>query len=81
MRNIEITIPKSKDIDLDIGKSTHINLDMAGSKGTGNYNALTNKPSINGITLIGDKESPELKLQGLMDEITAQEIDIIIFGG
>lgn len=45
-----------------------------------NYEALTNKPQINDVTLIGNKTSHELKLQDEMDEITAQDIDNIIYG-
>ena len=33
-----------------------------GSGGTTNYNALTNKPSINGVTLTGNKTLVDLKL-------------------
>lgn len=34
-----------------------------GGGGTSNYNALTNKPSINGVTLIGNKTSSDLGVQ------------------
>ena len=46
-----------------------------------NYELLTNKPKINGVTLIGDKSSPDIHVQHEMDEITFQDIDEIIFGG
>lgn len=41
------------------------------------YEELTNKPSINGVTLIDDKSFEDLG----MSAITPQEIDDIIFGG
>lgn len=38
-------------------------IDMAGQGGgVTDYNQLTNKPSIEGITLIGDKEFPDLTI-------------------
>ena len=40
------------------------NLGSGGSGGTTNYNALDNKPEINGETLQGDKSSTELKIAG-----------------
>lgn len=40
------------------------NLGSGGSGGTTNYNALENKPEINGVTLQGDKSSTELKIAG-----------------
>ena len=36
---------------------------VTGGGGTTNYNALFNKPSINGVTLMGDKSAKELKLE------------------
>ena len=35
-----------------------------GPGGTTDYNALTHKPKINGITLTGNKSSQELNIQG-----------------
>lgn len=42
-----------------------------GSGGTDNYNALSNKPKINGTTLTGDKTAADLGLLGEDDELTA----------
>ena len=39
-----------------------------GSTGTTNYNSLTNKPSINGVTLSGNKTSTELGVYGTGNE-------------
>lgn len=52
-----------------------------GGSGTTNYNDLDNKPSINNITLINNKTSDDLGLQDKINEITNQEIDLIIYGG
>lgn len=35
---------------------------IRGGSGTPNYDTLTNKPSINGVTLLGDKSTTELGL-------------------
>lgn len=44
---------------------------------SGDYNDLTNKPSIEGVVLVGDKSFRDLGL----DTITEADIDDIIFGG
>lgn len=38
----------------------------SGSAGTTNYNDLTNKPSINGITLTGNKTSADLGINAII---------------
>ena len=38
----------------------------SGSSGTTDYNALTNKPSINGITLTGNKTSVDLGINAII---------------
>lgn len=48
-------------------------------EGTKNYNKLENKPQINSVTLIGDKTSEELRLQGKMNALTPQEIEKILY--
>lgn len=52
-----------------------------GSGGGCDYETLMNQPKINEVTLLGNKTSADLGLQGSMYEITAQEIDKILFGG
>lgn len=77
---IEMIIPRKNKIDLEFENSKGIQLDIAKSKGTGNYNALTNKPSINGVMLIEDKSFEELGV----NNITNTEILTIfkrVFGG
>lgn len=55
-------------------------ISTAPGQGTKDYNKLTNKPTINGLTVEGDKTGPDYLLQNLMAEITDQEIDNIVFG-
>lgn len=75
-QKIEMYVNKNKDIKLEINRSG-----SSGGTGTNNYNALINKPRINGVILEGDKLDTQLNLQHIMDEITEQDIDNIIFGG
>ena len=75
-QKIEMYVNKNKDIKLEINRSG-----SGGGTGTNNYNALINKPRINGVILEGDKLDTQLNLQHIMDEITEQDIDNIIFGG
>lgn len=50
--------------------SAYVALSGGGGGGTDNYNALTNKPSVNSVTLIGDKTSSELGLQELISDLS-----------
>lgn len=47
---------------------------------TGDYNDLNNKPKINGVEVIGEKEGIDYNLQDKMSEVTEQDIDKIIYG-
>lgn len=42
---------------------------------TTDYEKLNNQPKINGVTLIGEKKSADLKLQEEMDTISNLDID------
>ena len=53
----------------------------SGGAGVSDYRDLEGLPSINQITLLGDKDSSELGLQGEMDALLESDIDRIIFGG
>lgn len=45
-----------------------------------NYSDLLNKPRINDVELVDNKTAKELGLQEEMVEMTAQDIDEILFG-
>ena len=68
--NIEPTTHLEKVITGDVEPITHLEQVIAlyggtggsGGSGTTNYNALLNKPSINGVTLTGNKTLADLKL-------------------
>lgn len=54
-------------IDSD-GNVTPVEGTGGGSGGTTNYNDLTNKPTINGVTLEGNKTAEDLKISGMTAE-------------
>lgn len=74
----------STDIDMiKVGDGTHHWLDLSYLSGgeAADYLSLYNLPSINSITLKGDKTGSELGLQEEMDSLEESDIDRIIFGG
>ena len=76
MIDIDIEIDNESGIDTDIQTSDgEIDTDIEISTGgTNDYNDLINKPSIEGVELVGDKTLEELGVEAL----TPQEIDAII---
>lgn len=75
-----LSIDKDK---IKVGDGIHhwLDLDYLNSKETIDYLSLYNLPSINSITLEGDKSGSELGLQEEMDYLSESDIDRIIFGG
>lgn len=53
---------------------------IPGSVSQRDYEKLENKPQINDVELVGNKNSEELGLQQNMVEITPQDIDEMLFG-
>lgn len=80
MKEIKITINKSDELKLGIDRSKNLKLKLGESGSGGSYPPLANKPQINGVTLLGNKTSSEIKVQDAMDEITPQDIDVLIYG-
>lgn len=58
-------------VDQDVDVNPELEIDVMTNK---DYNELDNKPSINGVTLIGDKSFPNLNLLSL----TNQEIEYLL---
>ena len=81
MEIIEMDILEKQSLNMDIQQTEELNLNMEEGSGTNNYNALSNKPSLNGVLLIGNQTSKDVKVQDEMDEITIQDIDEIMYGG
>lgn len=69
------------------GKATFMEQGMNASFGqttlieTADYNKLSNKPTINTVTVEGNKLGFDYNLQDRMEAITEAEIDEIIYGG
>lgn len=78
--NIDLDINKNGSINMTIEGSGNINLGVENPQCNVNYSSLANKPQINGVTLVGNKLDKDLYLQHIMDEITPQDIDKIIYG-
>lgn len=78
---IDFTLEEQKiGFNLECSKVS-FDTDLGYVNGSVSYVQLSDKPQINGVTLIGNKTSKEIKVQAMMDEISAQEIDKIIYGG
>ena len=73
MIDIDIELDNESSIDTDIQTSDgEIDTDIElSANGTNDYNDLVNKPSINGVELVGDKTTEELDILPL----TNAEID------
>jgi len=69
-------------LDMDEGQSFDLDLGDAVPTGGNDYNPLINKPKINGVELIGDKTSRQLKIKETtaMTNIEIEEIIQNVFG-
>ena len=65
---------------MSIRQGSTIIAGSSGSGGTSNYNNLKNKPSINGITLEGNKTTEDLNINSLPDQ-TGNEGKVLITNG
>lgn len=54
-------------------------LSTAPGQGTKDYNRLINKPTINSITVEGDKFGSDYNLQNKMETLSIQEIEKILY--
>lgn len=77
MIDIDIEIDNESSIDTDIQTSDgeiDTDIEISTGSGTNDYNDLINKPSIEGVELVGDKTLEELGVEAL----TPQEIDELL---
>lgn len=70
--NLKAEFTDSNSMTAEFGETTKVS--------TSNYEDLFNKPSINGVVLTGNRTSAQIKVQDMMEEITEQDIDNMIFG-
>lgn len=70
-------------VKIKVGDGAHhwLDLDYLDGEAANDYLALYNLPSINSVTLEGDKSGSDLGLQEEMDSLEEADIDRIIFGG
>ena len=75
--NVELNLDDINDVDITevsdgdalvYDSTSHKWVNGAGGGGTSDYNNLTNKPSINGVTLSGNKTSSDLGISGGSNE-------------
>ena len=71
---------ESLDFSIDDEESLDFTTDDYVNIVSTDYNELINHPYINEVKVIGHKTGPDYGLQNLMDEITPQQIDNIIYG-
>lgn len=78
---IKMKIGQTNEVNMNIKKPSNVNFELGNRCcSVPSYNVLPDKPQINGVTLQGNKIDEELYLQHIMDEITPQDIDRIIYG-
>lgn len=73
---IELTMTGKASAEMQMASKGSVTLSVDGARGTSHYPALTDKPKIEGVTLLGDKSFEQLGLSA----VTLQEIDNLIFG-
>lgn len=83
VKNLDFVIDDDSqglDFTMDDDDSLDFTVDDFVNVATTDYNELLNLPYINEVKVIGHKTGPDYGLQNLMDEITPQQIDNIIYG-
>ena len=86
---IVINIKEKQGLKVNIDSGNNLNVNLSGKQsmkvsglnpGTlgANYNTLINKPTINEISLVGNKTGKELGLQDKMESLTNMELDDLI---
>ena len=83
VKNLDFVIDDDSqglDFTMDDDDSLDFTMDAYINVASTDYNELINHPYINEVKVIGHKTGPDYGLQNLMDEITPQQIDNIIYG-
>lgn len=60
------------------GNLTRVAGKGVGGDGTGDYTELENKPRINGVTLNGDVDPSDLDLVSAEDELTTEQVNMLL---
>lgn len=75
MNELILTIESESELGLGIESESELSLGVERSAGTTNYNALTNKPRIEGHTLVGDSTIQQIGV----DALPVSEIEKILY--
>lgn len=70
-----VPAPQATDVDKYLKSDGTWATVSGGGGGTTNYNSMTNKPSINGVELIGNKSLEDLGISGVTEEQLDEAID------
>lgn len=76
MNELILTVESESELGLGIEAESELSLGVERSVGITNYDALTNKPLIEDVPLVGNKTFKQLGLEAM----TPQEIDQMIYG-
>lgn len=76
---VEMDFIQQNPLEMTLNTKDTLDLEFDSSSGTNNYNSLSNKPQINGVTLVGNKTSKDIKVQDEMDVLSVQEIEKILY--
>lgn len=75
--DMDMDLDNAVTLDMDIYSDSAIDMEVdREGGGTNDYNALVNKPQIEGVTLKGNRTFRQLGLESM----TEQDIDNILFG-
>lgn len=75
METIELELLGAETLDLDLKDSGSLEMELDRSTGTSNYAALSNKPQIEGHTLIGNSTIQQIGV----DALPVSEIEKILY--
>lgn len=78
---IKVKFANNQKVDVSFGKTEKLDVSLGkGCCGTSNYEALTNQPQINDVTLIGNKSFEDLG-DSTLTNIEIKAIFDRVFGG
>lgn len=76
---LEGNLSTESKLSATLSSGSNMNGGMASTRYAKDYEKLINKPSINGVEVIGDKVSKDYKLQDELEIVSEQEIDKMLF--
>lgn len=77
---VDFEIIDNNELQFDLGGRTELEFgtrDIVEVRQSGDYNDLSNKPSINGVTLVGDKTTEDLGIEAGVTSWNGQTGDVV----